>query len=142
MANENDSPRRIGLVTCTRKKKDGPCPVRNFYSKSKKFAVHRAFAEKEYDTVYVISARHGLLSLDHVLTRYDCFLGSFSHEERLSWSSFIATCLRHEGMRAGDKLYLHTDALYRDYLLHALYPYCVQVRWVDFDSSPATPALH
>ena len=84
--------------------------------------------------MFIVSARYGLIPIDQVLSPYDCFLGDFSHHERQSWASFIAACLRHEGMILEDEIWLHTDNLYKDYLISALDFYGVTIGWIDFKS--------
>ena len=133
--------RQIGLITCTRKKKAHPCQARELYSESPKFVRHLEFAEAHYQKVFVVSARHGLVFPNQILAPYDCYLGDFTHDEKAGWAAFVAACLRHEGMRAGDTVHIHSDEMYCEHLTLSLAPYQVTLRFSNFDADPASGVL-
>jgi hypothetical protein len=133
--------RDIGLITCTREKKAHACQARDLYSVSPKFVRHLEFAEEHYQKVFVVSARHGLVSLNQVLAPYDCYLGDFTEAEKAGWAAFIAACLRHEGMRAGDMVHIHSNEMYGEYLTLSLAPYQVILHFSNIHDDPASGVL-
>ncbi len=91
----------IGLVACGAQKLDRAAPAREIYT-STLFRKSIAYAAQHCDVTYVISAKHGLVDLDHVLEPYDTRIAS-SALKRLAWSKAIAAELAE---RHGSAYYL------------------------------------
>lgn len=51
----------IGLISCTKSKKDGKSQPKELYMESQLFRKKRKYAEKHHDKWYILSAKHGLL---------------------------------------------------------------------------------
>ena len=56
--------REIGLISCTKSKRDEPAPPRDLYEPSTLFQKAREYCENTYDEWYILSAKHGLLDPD------------------------------------------------------------------------------
>jgi tetratricopeptide (TPR) repeat protein len=89
---------RIGLISCTKRKKDYVCTARELYSESPNFNWWLSFAEGNYAHTYVVSAKHGLMELTQILYPYDRRLDEYNEGEREAWASFIAARLRLDGV--------------------------------------------
>lgn len=64
----------VGLVGCSSAKLSRPAPARELYT-SALFRKAAAYAERECDRWYVLSAKHGLVAPDTILEPYDVKLG-------------------------------------------------------------------
>src|SRR5208337_1997791 len=73
---------RIGLISCTKRKKDYVCTARELYSESPNFNWWLSFAEENYARTYVISAKHGLVELTQILHPYERRLDEYDEGER------------------------------------------------------------
>lgn len=79
---------RVGLVSCAKTKRDHAAKCRELY-KSPLFVASLEHAERVSDETFVISAAHGLLSLDEIVAPYDRTLRELSKKERLAWGSRV-----------------------------------------------------
>jgi cytoplasmic iron level regulating protein YaaA (DUF328/UPF0246 family) len=69
----------IGLVACAKTKLDRPAPARELYT-SPLFRGSLAYAEQRCDRVFILSAKHGLVSPDEVIAPCDrVFILSAKH---------------------------------------------------------------
>ena len=86
----------IGLVGCCKAKLAHAAPARAFYV-SRLFQLSLEVAMKRCDVVYVISAEHALVPLDHVLAPYDKTMKDLAKEWRPIWGSRVwdAIARRH-----------------------------------------------
>lgn len=80
----------IGLVACSAQKLERPAPARELYC-SPLFRKSLAYAERRCERVYVLSASHGLVELDTVVSPYDRRLGG--KKEREAWGRRVASTL-------------------------------------------------
>ncbi len=139
-SNRKDPLRNIGLVTCTRQKKQGVWPARELY-KSDAFVKHLNFAEKTYNKTFIISGRYGLVDLDQQLPWYDRDLRQLTESEQEAWASFIVACLRQymrEEQMEEKRVIIHThaDELYRRLIGVALDKLGIMHRDVDYNMLP------
>ncbi len=77
--------RSVVLVGCGKAKSDKPARARELYT-SPLFRKSLELAELVGDAVYVISAAHGLLSLDDIVEPYDHTMTGKSAAEREQWA--------------------------------------------------------
>lgn len=61
---------KIGLISCTSSKKDYACIAREMYSESPRFTLCYEYSKKTCDRVYILSAKHGIISEDKVIEPY------------------------------------------------------------------------
>lgn len=73
----------IVVIQCGKAKLDRPAPARDLYI-SQPFRMARAAVERDGRPWLILSARHGLVSPDHLLAPYDRTLNSRGHKELLA----------------------------------------------------------
>lgn len=114
--------REIGLVSCTKSKKDDPAPPRELYEPSALFRKARKYCENTHDEWYVLSAKHGLLKPDgQRIAPYDETLTNASVSTRRAWAQDVVAELREEGLLEDDvHLYIHAGKAYYGELLPRL----------------------
>ena len=76
--------RRIGLVSCGKRKQSTSAPARDLYT-SALFRESRAWAEVNCDAWYILSAQHGLLNPATHTAPYERTLNTLTALERLRW---------------------------------------------------------
>ena len=81
----------IGVVACSRLKGDRPLPARALYV-SPLFRATRAYAERRYgpEGWLILSAQHGLVDPETVLTPHERSLRQLSPRQRADWGNRIA----------------------------------------------------
>lgn len=82
---------RVGLVSCTCRKVDGPAPSRELYAASSNFRKWVAWVEQSCDRWFVLSAKHHLVDPDEVLAWYDRTLDDASVREKRRWSHQVVS---------------------------------------------------
>jgi hypothetical protein len=102
----------IGLIGCTKRKLDYPCPTRELYSASALFRKARAYCEHHYDGWYVLSAKYGLVHPEAVIAPYDVTLKRMNSQGRRAWGLAVSQQLRELGQYT---FYAHAG---REYLEH------------------------
>ncbi|MFZ5440490.1 MAG: DUF6884 domain-containing protein [Myxococcota bacterium] len=89
---------RFALLACSAKKADRPSPARALYV-GDLFKLSLEIAERQAEKVLILSAKHGVVQLDHVLSPYDERLPTDKHR-RATWGAIVATdLLRHFGVK-------------------------------------------
>ena len=132
---------RIGLLSCTKYKKNYVCTARDLYSESENFRTHLAFAERHYTRTFVVSAKHGLLELHQLLAPYDASLDDYDVEERDVWARFIAARLHLEGVGDAHTAFIHASHKYGVPLRDALMRYRIRSKIIDFERTPSEEEL-
>ncbi len=86
----------IALISCTRRKSGVRSTVRDLYAPSQLFSKSLAYAERGLgaDVVLVLSAEHGVLSLNDVLDPYERSLRSIPKLGREGWGMQVVADLR------------------------------------------------
>jgi diadenosine tetraphosphate (Ap4A) HIT family hydrolase len=79
---------RVALVSCVKSKRPDPAPARDLYT-SALFDGFRTYAEANADSWYILSAEHGLLHPDEVVTPYERTLNRMSRPERDRWAEKV-----------------------------------------------------
>jgi hypothetical protein len=99
----------IGLVACCKSKLALPAPARELYT-SQLFRLSLEYAQHYCDVVYVVSALHGLVELDHVIEPYESTARQMSPLQRAAWANRIAGQLRQR--HAGEILCVLAGSVY------------------------------
>ncbi len=86
--------RILALISCAKKKADRRCSARELYSASPFFRKALSVAEAVSDTVYVLSAKHGLVELSDHLSPYEKTLVGASRKIQKEWSAKVYEALR------------------------------------------------
>ena len=79
---------KVALIGCTSKKKDYPCPALELYSDSALFQKEIMYANGvlKADAIYILSAKHHLVSTAAVLEPYNVTLNNQSKAKRKEWA--------------------------------------------------------
>lgn len=110
----------IGLISCTKSKKDSKAKPQELYMESQLFKKVRKYAERKHNSWFVLSAKHGLLESDaEPIEPYDLTLRDFSKEEKKEWSKKVFKSLKEHGLLE-DTLVIHAGKDYYEHLLPLL----------------------
>jgi hypothetical protein len=83
---------KIALVACSASKASADAPVRDLYT-GQLFRLSLRYAEATADRVFVLSAKHGLLSLTSRVAPYDVAIVDLTAVARAEWASRVAADL-------------------------------------------------
>lgn len=107
---------KIGLISCVKEKRDGIHKAKDLYI-SPFFKKSLKYALQNYDKVYILSAKHGLINLDDKIESYELTLNNMNRDERRSWYYKTATRLNEVINTEEDELYFLTGKNYYEGLL-------------------------
>lgn len=104
----------IGLVSCTKTKRNRSAPPADLYTPSVLFSKARRYCERHHDEWYVLSAKHHLLEPNgEAIEPYDDTLTGARVERKRDWARTVFDELEtRELLRAENVLVFHTG---RDY---------------------------
>ena len=109
--------KKVGLISCASKKHDEPMTVERLYSKSPHFRYATEFCKRNYNAVYAISAKHGLIALSQVIEPYDISLANIQHAEFKEWIDHVSNQIR-ETIPSDWELYFHAGKRFRTLIPH------------------------
>lgn len=114
----------IGLVSCTKSKRESAAPPRKLYNPSSLFRKASTYAEMNHDDWYVLSAKHGVLSPDAPpIEPYDETLTGASIAEREAWATRTRRdLLDADLLGANVTLVFHAGRAYTEPLADAVVP--------------------
>ena len=102
------------LLGCVKSKVDHRAPARDLYC-SRLWQQRRAYAEASDLPWLILSAKHGLVEPDQVLTPYDLALRELPAAERRRWGEHVAADLSDRfGALTRATFEVHAGAPYRD----------------------------
>jgi len=110
---------KVGLISCTKSKHRMHAEAKKVYHKSNLFKKAFAYAEKNYDKVYIISAKHGLIEPSTVIGPYDVTVLKMSKEEKENWGREVASQIIVTIPR-DSTLYFHMGVAYREAIIPKL----------------------
>lgn len=108
---------KVALISCTARKQEYPCKVFEMYSPSPRFALAYQYAKQVADVVYVLSAKHGLLTEDDVIEPYNETLIDKSIEERRLWASGVLRSLDEKQSIDADEFIILAGRVYNEFLV-------------------------
>jgi hypothetical protein len=107
---------KVGLVGCGARKLAHPAPTRELYTGTL-FRLASAYAERVCDEWYVLSALHGLVHPDEVLSPYNLALGGVPVAGRWAWTAGVLAGLEALGLCSGDTHWvILAGRTYREFL--------------------------
>jgi len=120
----------IGLVSCSKSKRETPSSPAELYMPSALFRKARAYCEANHDAWYILSAKHGLLEPDGPpIEPYDETLTGARVARRRTWSRRVFEELRDVGVLRNEvTLVFHAGKAYYGELLPMLQATGVGVR--------------
>lgn len=112
----------IGLVSCTKSKRNRPAKPADLYVESAFFRKARRYAETNHDRWFVLSAKHHLLDPHGPpIQPYDETLSGASVERKSDWAQTVFDQLRATGLLVdGNRLVFHAGRDYYDELVPLL----------------------
>lgn len=112
----------IGLVSCTKSKREQTAKPADLYLESAFFRKAREYAEAHHDSWYILSAKHHLLHPDGPpIEPYNETLSGASVDRKREWAQTVQEQLREHGLLAdGNRLVFHAGRDYYDELLPLL----------------------
>lgn len=91
----------IALVGCVKQKKDRQCAAKDLYT-SDLFRKSRAYAEKNADRWFILSAKYGLVLPEELIGPYEQTLKGARAHERREWAARVHNQMDQQGLlRAG-----------------------------------------
>ena len=79
---------RVALVSCVKTKRAAASPAGELYT-SPLFIGMRAFARRNAETWYILSAKYGLLRPNEVVEPYEMTLKTMRKADRLAWAGQV-----------------------------------------------------
>lgn len=120
--------KKIVLISCVSAKLSRRSKVRDLYI-STLFKLNLKYAEKlRPDRICVLSAKHGLLSLNDKISPYNQTLNEMTALEVKSWASEVLRQLRRVSKIESTKYIFLAGDRYRKYLLPALKDYTIPLQ--------------
>lgn len=78
---------KVALISCSKNKMTQDCIAQKMYSKSALFNKTLQYCMRQnYDYIFILSAKYGILKLDDKISYYELALNSFSKIERKNWA--------------------------------------------------------
>jgi cytoplasmic iron level regulating protein YaaA (DUF328/UPF0246 family) len=108
----------IALVTCVSSKNKSPMPAGELYC-SELFQKLSAYAKKNSDQWYILSAKYGLLPPEKVIAPYEQTLNKMSTKERRDWGRKVMNDLR-QVLSPGDHVIILAGIKYREHLIEPI----------------------
>jgi len=105
----------IALVSCVRKKNSSPIPAKELYC-SDWFIKASAYAQKNADEWYILSAKYGLVSPNKVIPPYNETLNKMPVEQRRKWAKNIISDLQGV-LSSGDRVIILAGDRYRENII-------------------------
>ncbi|SDD46480.1 DUF6884 domain-containing protein [Natrinema hispanicum] len=112
----------IGLVSCTKTKREHAAPPAKLYSPSALFSKARQYCELYHDDWYILSAKHQLLKPDRLsIEPYDETLTGARVARKREWSQAVYEELKEAGLLESNvTLVFHAGKAYYEELLPLL----------------------
>ena len=103
---------KIGLISDTSRHMNGKTLAGMIFDNSPLFRYSSAYCEKEYDQVYILSAKYGLISPKDTIESYDEDVNTKRKKAFERWL-FDTTEQIRKAFPIGTELYFHTGRRYR-----------------------------
>ena len=111
----------LGLISCTKSKRDYPCKASEMYSASDLFRKAYSYATKKYDFVAILSAKYGLLSPDDRIEPYNLTLNDMNSQQRKKWAEKVFSQMKTRfRLKDFDEVFFHAGKKYREQLIPML----------------------
>jgi len=111
-------PSTVYLISCVSKKRAVPSKARDLYT-SDWFLKARDYVERTHSPWFILSAEHGLVPPDLILTPYERTLNAMSVAERKAWAARVKAQME-TSMPAVDRIIVFAGLRYREYLMDYL----------------------
>jgi cytoplasmic iron level regulating protein YaaA (DUF328/UPF0246 family) len=117
---------KIVLISCVKKKLNTPAKAKDLYI-STLFKMNLAYAATlRPDSIFILSAKHGLVELAHILEPYELTLNTMKKDEIQKWAAKVLAQLEGKCDVKKDTVIFLAGNNYRKFLLpsckHAIVP--------------------
>lgn len=111
---------RVALISCVKTKLDTKTPVRadELYL-SDLFKKSYEYCKLNYDKVFILSAKYGLLNVDDEILPYEKTLNTMKKNEKEVWYNNVSYSLKNK-LNKEDFIYYHCGSNYRQGLINRL----------------------
>lgn len=110
---------KVALISCSKLKNEGIMAACDLYSKSQLFNKMILYTKNNYDIVYILSAKYGLLKPYDIIESYDITLNTFNISQLKSWSNDVNNKIQNE-IIFGSNIDMYCGIKYRKYLIPLL----------------------
>lgn len=109
----------IIFISCVKNKMDSPCIARNMYV-SDLFKKSLLYAEQldESATIYILSAKYGLLELNEQIEPYELTLNTMNKKQRKEWSDKVLMQCKEKGISFDEEAIFLCGKKYREFLMN------------------------
>ena len=111
---------KTALIFCTKSKQNYSCTAKELYSKSDLFRKEYRFAKTFADKIYILSAKHGLVDENEVLTPYNQTLCGAKVNIKKEWSEMVLHQMEQTFDLNYDELIFLAGRNYTAYLIPTL----------------------
>lgn len=108
----------IAFISCVSKKREGKHIARELYI-SALFNKSLKYCEKNFDKVYILSAKYGMLELNDKIENYNLTLNNFKKAEKKKWAFEVYNSII-EKVDPKDEIFWFCGMNYRKYLMRVL----------------------
>ncbi len=108
----------VALVSCGKSKLPHAAPARDLYT-GQLFRAARAHVEAQGWPWWILSAKHGLLHPETIITPYDVTLTTMKHEQRRAWAERVLGQIAQE-VPPDSTVAILAGVAYHEFLLHPL----------------------
>jgi cytoplasmic iron level regulating protein YaaA (DUF328/UPF0246 family) len=108
----------IIFISCVKNKMDCPCVARDMYI-SDLFKKSLSYAKQSHEsaTVYILSAKYGLLELDEQIEPYELTLNTMNKGQRKEWANKVLTQCKEKGISFDEETIFLCGKKYREFLM-------------------------
>ena len=108
---------KIALISCSKLKQDHSCPARELYAPSLLFSLSYQYAKRNADTVYILSAKYGLVEESDVVAPSDLTLADLPEHRQRGWADYVLTQMRERFALEHDSFLILAGRRYYQHLL-------------------------
>lgn len=107
---------KIALISCVKTKGKSKAMAKDLYL-SPWFKMNYAFAKRNYDKVFILSAKYGLLKENDWIEPYEQTLNKMKQLDRRKWANNVLSRLNKVACLQKDKFIILAGIKYREFLL-------------------------
>ena len=112
---------KLGLVSCTKSKRNYSCKAFEMYSPSSFFRKAYRYATRNYDVVATLSAKYGLLLPNDIIEPYDQTLKTMKKRQRQEWAETVFQQMKERlNLSRIRSAYFHVGREYREHIIPML----------------------
>jgi Fe-S cluster biosynthesis and repair protein YggX len=109
---------KFALISCTKLKKEYPCPAGEMYQESQLFKKAAQYiSQQDYDDWFILSAKYGFLTKETLIEPYDLTLNNLNSIQRKEWAKDVYDQLI---IMNPQQLYFYAGKKYREFLIPLL----------------------